>query len=78
MANDIKSRQAAMAAEAAEINAAAVGKLDSLITQLGETQLTMVAASPEQHRICELSRNLANNARHLFNNQIKPLIDPAD
>lgn len=75
MANDIKSRQASIAAEAAEINTEALARLDSLISQLQETQLTMVAASPEQHAICEKTRNLATNARHLFDNQIKPLAD---
>lgn len=78
MATDIKSRQSKIAAEAGSINIEALAKIDELIGELDEAALSMVAASPEQHRVCELTRNLVNNARHLFNNQIKPLVTPAN
>tara|TARA_R110002073_G_scaffold120601_1_gene262632 strand:- start:8313 stop:8549 length:237 start_codon:yes stop_codon:yes gene_type:complete len=78
MKTDIKTRQADIAAQAGTINTEALEALDGLITQLSETTLLMVAASPDQHRVCELARNLSNNARHLFDHQIKPLVKQAD
>ena len=76
MANDLAANQAKFADAADEQNRAVAAKVDDLLTQLSETVGLFMSASPEQTQGCVHATNMATNARHQFDQQIRPKLAP--